>query len=91
MFSSPPLLRAGLSITAGLALALTPALAFAGVAPLTVDESLDPGASITVSKTVTTPEIPPKPDIVLLVDETGSMGASIANVQAELNSLITTV
>lgn len=83
--------RTGLSLAAGLALALTPALAFAGVTPVSVTESLDPGDSIHVTKTVTTPEIPPKPDIVLLVDESGSMGASIANVKAELGSIIATV
>ena len=70
-----------------------PAIASAdpGVSPATVDEALNPGGSITVTKTVTTPEVPPKPDIVLLVDHTGSMGSAINNVKANMADIITDV
>lgn len=69
-----------------------PGLAWgAGVSPATVEKSLDPGATVHVTKTVTTPEIPPKPDIVLLVDHTSSMGTAIGSVQAEMSNIISTV
>ncbi|PZF92098.1 hypothetical protein C1I99_22320 [Micromonospora deserti] len=55
--------------------------AAAEVSPPTVDRDADPGTSIPVSKVVSTPAIPPKPDVVLLVDTTGSMGGAIANVR----------
>ena len=67
------------------------ALADPGVAPTTVDHNADPGQVIDVVKTVTTPEIPPDPDIVFLVDTTTSMGPAIANVQANLGTILATV
>ncbi|MCE0485355.1 hypothetical protein [Ornithinimicrobium sediminis] len=81
---------------AGLALAsllgaTAAAAADPGVSPASVDEALDPGESITITKTVTTPEVPPKPDIVLLVDHTGSMGIAIDNVKANMADIITAV
>jgi hypothetical protein len=59
-----------------------------GVVPDTVDEALDPGQSIEVDKTVHTPEIPPTPDIFMLIDTTGSMGDDIATVQDTIEDLI---
>lgn len=77
---------------ASMALVAAPAMAWgAGVSPATVDQNADPGATIHVEKTITTPEIPPKPDIVLLVDHTGSMGTAIASVKAEMGNIISTV
>ncbi|MFD0822884.1 hypothetical protein ACFQ0D_32210, partial [Micromonospora zhanjiangensis] len=38
-----------------------------------VDRTAPPGSSFTVRQSVRTPEIPPRPDIVFLVDNTGSM------------------
>ncbi|HET8959895.1 hypothetical protein, partial [Nocardioides sp.] len=52
-----------------------------GVTP-NVNRAADPGEVIHLTKTVSTPPIPPKPDIVLLVDKTGSMGGELANVKA---------
>jgi len=69
----------------------TAALAAPGIDPAVVTQNADPGTSITITKTVHTPEIPPKPDVVLLVDTTGSMGGAIANVQANMNTIISTV
>jgi hypothetical protein len=69
--------------TAGSALA-------AGVSP-NVDQAADPGSVIHVTKTVSTPPIPPKPDIVLVVDKTGSMGGELANVKANFDSIISQV
>lgn len=63
----------------------------APVDPPTVSDSLDPGESITVAKTVHTPAIAPRPDILFLADTTGSMGPAIANVAANAGSIMTTV
>ncbi|WP_330241931.1 HYR domain-containing protein [Streptomyces sp. NBC_00525] len=54
------------------------------VTPATLHESLDPGDSTGVDKSVRTPAIPPKPEVVLLVDGTGSMDVPIASVQQNL-------
>jgi hypothetical protein len=62
-----------------------------GVDPAIVDQHANPGSSFVVHKTVSTPVIPPNPDIVLLVDTTTSMGAVIAAVQSNLNSIVGTV
>ncbi|MER6592152.1 VWA domain-containing protein [Micromonospora purpureochromogenes] len=68
-----------------------PALAAPGVDPAVVDRDADPGASIDIAKVVATPPIPPKPDVVLLVDTTGSMGTVIGDVQANLQQVINNV
>jgi hypothetical protein len=89
--------RNALTLAAAGALVATPAFAMpalamgAGVSPASYDASVDPGDTVHVTKTVTTPEIPPKPDIVLVVDETGSMGPAIANVKAEMGSIVSGV
>ncbi|AXG82311.1 HYR domain-containing protein [Streptomyces paludis] len=57
------------------------------VTPAVVAERLDPGGSLAVEKRVLTPEIPPKPDIVLLVDGTGSMGDAIGRIQDDLSDI----
>ena len=85
-----------LQAVAGLAVASLlgfPAIAAAdpGVSPPTVDDALDPGESITVTKTVTTPEVPPKPDIVLLADHTGSMFDAINDVKTNMAGIVTAV
>lgn len=61
-----------------------------GVTP-NVAQAADPGEVIHVTKTVSTPPIPPKPDIVLLVDKTGSMGGELANVKANFSSIVSQV
>jgi hypothetical protein len=61
------------------------------VDPPSVDEALAPSQFTLVEKTVLTPEIPPRPDIVFLSDTTGSMGAEIAAVQAEASAIMATV
>ncbi|MEV4490382.1 VWA domain-containing protein [Micromonospora coxensis] len=68
-----------------------PAYAAPGVTPAVVATSTDPGTSINVAKVVSTPPIPPRPDVVLLVDTTGSMGGVIADVQANLQQVINNV
>ena len=79
------------TVAVAAAVALVPAVAHAGVDPVSYDDALDPGSSVTVTKTVTTPEIAPMPDIVLLVDRTGSMGGAIGNVKANMNAIVAAV
>ncbi|KAK3897816.1 hypothetical protein C8A05DRAFT_38602 [Staphylotrichum tortipilum] len=75
-----------LSALAGSALGNSP-----GVSPASVNQDANPNSSFNIEKVVNTPEIPPKPDIVLLVDVTGSMSGAIANVKANLVNVISTV
>ena len=62
-----------------------------GVTPVNVTLNLNPGESATIAKTVSTPAVPPKPDITFLIDTTGSMGGVISNVQANANSILSSV
>ena len=73
-------------LAAGAAQAVTP-----GVDPPTYTNSLNPGDSVTITKTVHTPIIPPKPDIIFLADTTGSMGPTLANVQANATTIMNTI
>lgn len=59
--------------------------------PASVEATLPPGGSTVVIKTVTTPVIPPRPDICFLADTTASMGAALANVQANATSIMNMV
>jgi uncharacterized repeat protein (TIGR01451 family) len=67
------------------------ASAVPGVEPPSVTATLNPGQSLVVTKTVHTPSIPPKPDIVFLADTTSSMSGAIANVQAQAGAVMTQV
>ncbi|WP_406495906.1 VWA domain-containing protein [Streptomyces sp. NBC_00846] len=57
------------------------------VTPAEFTDAVDPGGSTGVAKQVRTPAIPPKPDVVLLVDGTGSMKVPIGDVQKGLKSI----
>lgn len=61
------------------------------VTPAEFTDAVDPGGSTGVDKQVRTPAIPPKPDVVLLVDGTGSMGKPIGDVQKGLKDITTKV
>ena len=61
------------------------------ISPDNVEVTIEPGGSTTITKTVTTPAFPPLLDVVFFADTTGSMGGSIANVQANVGSIMTTV
>jgi hypothetical protein len=67
------------------------AIAAPGVTPSTVTDTLLPGASQTISKSVETSPIPQNPDIFLLADTTGSMGGAVANVRAGNANVMATV
>lgn len=81
-----------LTIVLILSTSISGALAAApGISPATVEELLNPGESVDISKTVTTPEILPEPDIYFLADNTGSMGPAIANVMANATTILNSV
>jgi hypothetical protein len=73
------------------------ALVLAGAAasqvdPPSVSTNLNPGDSYgPITKTVHTPAIPPKPDVLILADTTGSMGDALSALQTGLGSLITAI
>lgn len=77
--------------TTAAVLTLGATAAYAAVDPPTYSDALDPGASVTITKTVSTPEVLPTPDIVLLADATGSMGSAIGNVRTNMAAIISTV
>ena len=68
-----------------------PALAADGVTPQTVTVALKPGEHYTVTKTVATPNILPKPDVYFLADTTGSMSPVLADVKANAAAILATV
>lgn len=74
-------------LTSALGVAAT-ASAVPGVTPSAYSGAMAPGDSVTISKAVETPAIPPNPDIVFLADTTGSMAGSIANVKANAASIL---
>ncbi|CAM3560244.1 Calx-beta domain-containing protein [Kibdelosporangium persicum] len=67
--------------------AVPAASAPAPVDPASVDFTLGPGGSATLTKKVTTPVVPPNPDIVLLGDTTGSMIDVMENVRANADAI----
>lgn len=83
-------LTIGLALFLALALAV-PALSQSPVEPPEVNIVLPPGSEATVVKTVTTPTIPPNPDIYFLADTTGSMGPVHDAVQANASAILTTI
>jgi von Willebrand factor type A domain/HYR domain len=86
--------RSGRSSLLGALVALVVAAsasAAPGVTPASVSQAANPGATLTVTKAVETPPIPPNPDIVFLVDTTTSMGPAIANVRTNLQTVLSTV
>ena len=66
-----------LIITSSVAVCAIPTLGNGSIDPSTVEVTLQPGESYTLTKYVTTPEYPPVLDLLLLEDETGSFGDDI--------------
>lgn len=50
-----------------------------------------PGQTITLTQSVQAPFVPPRPDIVLVVDRTGSMGPAITDVKSKIAGVIAAV
>jgi len=67
------------------------AYAAPGVTPSSVTDTLLPGQTRTITKSVETPPIPPNPDIFFLADSTSSMGGAIGNVQTNATSVMNQV
>jgi hypothetical protein len=61
------------------------------LAPSSISLTLAPGASWETSQTLHLDSLPPKADIVLAVDTTGSMGAAIADAKADATSIVNRV
>ncbi|MEU1757041.1 choice-of-anchor D domain-containing protein [Micromonospora matsumotoense] len=64
-----------------------------GAAPLVGEPAgtalgLTPGGSAVVTRTVTTATIPPRPDVVLLADTTGSMQAALNDVRVNAKRIV---
>ncbi|MER6606318.1 VWA domain-containing protein [Streptomyces sp. NPDC000927] len=78
----------GSAVTSG---APTAAVPEPWVTPAEFTDAVDPGGSTGVAKQVRTPAIPPRPDVILLVDGTGSMETPIGDVQTGLKSITTKV
>jgi uncharacterized repeat protein (TIGR01451 family) len=75
-----------------LALGLSTGIAAAaGVEPASYSNTLESGSSVTITKTVHTPPIPPNPDIVFLSDTSGSMESALSNVQSHATEIMNTV
>jgi len=72
-----------------LLLGLTSVIATADVDPDYVYYELEPGESVEVVKTVTTPTLAPKADVVIAMDLTGSMGGELTNLKSEVSNIIT--
>jgi hypothetical protein len=80
-------LAIGLVLSAGSSMPL-----FAqGLSPANVVAAVRPGDVHDVAKTVTTPAIPPRPDVCFLADTTGSMGSAITNVAANATMIMNLV
>src|SRR5690242_6882875 len=80
------------SLTTALACSLAgTALSDPGVSPASVNKPADPGSYVNVDKIVTTPDVPRNPDVVLLVDVTGSMETAIKDIRTNLDKVINTV
>jgi hypothetical protein len=62
-----------------------------GVEPKSVEHTVAPGDSFDVHKVVQTPTILPKPDVVLLIDTTGSMDEAIEDLKSQIVDIIGTV
>lgn len=76
-----------------LSLGVTTALAVGpvGIDPNKVNALIFPSASTTVNKIVHTPAIPPKLDVCLLEDETGSFADDIGNLQTAASAIYDTI
>lgn len=75
----------------GLSVFAPQAAAAPGVNPNSVELTLGAGESETIDATVTTPPVPPNPDIVFLADTTGSMQPVLANVSQNIRRIVSEI
>ena len=69
----------------------TPFAVQAELEPASATLVIEPGGSGVELKTVQVPAVPPKADILIAIDTTGSMGPSIAQAKADANAIVTGV
>jgi hypothetical protein len=62
--------------------------ATASLSPTTATLTIQPGASAKETKTVGVPAVPPKADIEIAIDTTGSMDPSISQAKADANAIV---
>jgi uncharacterized repeat protein (TIGR01451 family) len=89
--NSPSIAFRLIAIPLGLATLVAASPALADVSPKLVTATKNPGDSFTVDKIVTTPVIPPRPDIVFLADTTGSMQNAINSVRTGATGIMNQV
>jgi hypothetical protein len=75
-------------VTVGLA---APSRVGATVSPATKEITIPAGGTAVEQKTVGVPAVPPKADILIAIDTTGSMQPTIAQAQADANAIVTGV
>jgi hypothetical protein len=61
------------------------------ITPATVDLSLGKGSSATVDSSLHLAPAPPRADILLALDTTGSMGAAITDAQTDANAIVSQI
>src|SRR5436309_2894085 len=77
------LLVVGAAVCVGVLGQAVPAFGADTITPSVVTTTLQAGASTNVSKTLHLDGLPPRADIIVAVDTTGSMGTPIAQAQAD--------
>ena len=85
------LLVVGAAACIGVLVQAVPAFGADTLTPSVVNTTLQAGASTTVSKTLHLDGLPPRADIIVAVDTTGSMGVPIAQAQADAVNICNTV
>jgi len=87
--------RTAIIAACGAVLSVTPVLAdelcVDVVVPSQVDVTLDLGQQYEVEKCICLDPVPPKIDVVIAIDLTGSMGEELANLKTEIINIINTV
>jgi hypothetical protein len=85
------LLVVGAAVCVGVLAQAVPALGADTLTPSVFTTTLQAGASTTVSKTLHLDGLPPRADIIVAVDTTGSMATPIAQAQADAVNICNTV
>lgn len=79
------------ALAVGVLVQTAPAFGADTLTPSTFTTTLQAGASTTVNKTLHLDGLPPRADIIVAVDTTGSMGGPIAQAQADAANICNTV
>jgi hypothetical protein len=79
------------ALAVGVLVQTAPAFGADTLTPSTFTTTLQAGASTTVNKTLHLDGLPPRADIIVAVDTTGSMGGPIAQAQADAVNICNTV